>query len=90
METFHYRCLNQAHRSINIVVFNLRNQYLASLLDQIVLYCSYVCNVFDVLVKLWVDSHLLGTDCKSFSMFLSASDIENERNTIWVFGHHLF
>lgn len=90
MQTFHNCRLNQAHRSIYIMVFNLRNQHLTSLLNQVVLYCSYVCDVFDVLIKLWVNCHLLCTDCKSFSMFLSASDVKNERNTIWVFSHHFF
>lgn len=75
METFHNRRLNQAHRSVNVVVLDFRNQYLPSLLNQIVLDCPDVSDVFDVLVELWVDSHLFGTDCKSFSMFLSASDI---------------
>lgn len=90
METFHNRCLNQAHRSIYVVVLNLRNQYLPSLLNQIVLNCPDVTNVFYVLVELWVDSHLLGTDCKSLSMFLGTSDVKNERNTVRVFGHHFF
>jgi hypothetical protein len=78
MQAAHDSGLDEGDRSIHVVVFKLGDQYFVALADQIILDCAYVRNVLDVLIKTWIHCHVFGSDCKPFSVFLSAADVEDE------------
>ena len=88
MQTSHDRGLNQAHRSVHVVVLQFGNEYFVGLLDEVLLDCSDALNVLDVLVELWINRHVLCAHCKPFAMLIRASNIKHERNYISVLAHH--
>ena len=46
-------------------------------------------DIFNVLIKSRVDSHMLGSHSKPLAMLFSTADVKHERDEVLVLGHHL-
>ena len=90
MQTLHNGGLDQTNRTINVMILNSRDQDFFALFQKVLLNCSDVCNVTDVLVESWVNSHVLGSHGEPLSMLVLVFDVENKWNASWIFTHHLF
>ena len=90
MQAAHNSSLNEAHRAINVVILDSRNQDLLALLEQVLLDRANVLNVADVLVKLWVYSHVLGADGEALPVLILVLDVKYEWDARWVLRHHFF
>ena len=72
------------------MILNSRDEDFLALFQEVLLNCPDVCNVTDVLVESWVNSHVLGSHGEPLSMLVLVFDVENEWNASWIFTHHLF
>ena len=89
LETAHDCSLDHTDAPIYIVVFNARDQSFFSVFDEVILNNPYVLNTADVLIELWVDGHVFGTDCESFTVFVLRFNVQNERNARRELSHQL-
>ena len=89
METLHDGCLNETNRAINIVILYSWDENLFALFEQVLLDSANMLDIADILVKFRIDSHMLGSDCKSLSMLVLILNIEHKGDTSWIFCHHL-
>lgn len=88
MQAAHDGGLDQAHRSVNVMIFNPWYQDLLALLEQVFLDGADMLDIADVLVKLWVNCHVLRSDCEALSMLVLILDIKHERDAGWILRHH--
>ena len=90
METAHDCCLDKTDWAIYIMVFDTGDQDLLAFLEQVLLDSPNMQDVANVLVELWVNGHVLSSHGKSLTVFVLVLDVEHERNTRWILGHHFF
>ena len=78
MQTAHYSGLYKADGSVNIMVFNPRDQNFFTFFDKVVLYSPDALDAGYVFVELRVKRHMFGANCKSFSMLVFMFYIKNK------------
>ena len=76
----------ECHGLSKLVVF----AELLTLLEQVLLNCSNVLYVADVLVELRVDGHMLRAYCKALTVLVLVLYIEDEGDARRILAHHFF
>ena len=72
------------------MVFDSWNQYLFTLLQQVLLNCPDMLDVADILIEFRIYSHVFGPDSKAFSVLVLILDVKNEWNASGILRHHFF
>ena len=72
------------------MVLDPRYENFFTFLQQVFLDRPNMLNVADVLVKSWINSHVLCPDSEPLPMLVLVLDVKDERDAGRVLGHHLF
>ena len=88
MQAPHNRGLDEAHRSVNIMILDSRDQNLFTFLQKVLLDGPNVLDVADILVELWIDCHVLRSHSKPLSMLILVLNIKHKGYASWILAHH--
>lgn len=88
MKAAHHSGLDQADRSIHIVVLNARNQHLFRILDQPILDSPDLLQTWDIFVESRVDCHVFCPYSEPLTMLMLRLYVKNEWNTWGVLWHY--
>lgn len=89
-QTSNYCNMNHPYRFIDVRIINSWNKCWLCFHDQWLLNNPNAFYILDILVELWINSHMLWSYRKTFLMLLFIIDAYYERYARWILFHHIY